>query len=295
MASGSARVAFVGLGHMGWHMAHRLHMRFPAVLVRSGSEQKAARHAEAFGTKVLSDWGALREVDFLVTCLPTSAEVSEVLDHATPHLREGSMVVDCTSGDPDVTLALGKRLQERGVSMVDAPLSGGPRGAEAGELSVMIGGSAADVERCQPIFEPLAGTVEHVGDLSAGHAIKAVNNGLATVALLAAGEGLVALKARGIDVSRALAAINASSGQSWVTKELYPKRVVPRTFDHGFALRLMHKDARIAAAMAAGAGGGPSLLREAEAGMARAVEAYGAEGDLSEAAKLYEAAGVRIE
>eukprot|EP00931_Biecheleriopsis_adriatica_P010452 TRINITY_DN111524_c0_g1_i1.p1 TRINITY_DN111524_c0_g1~~TRINITY_DN111524_c0_g1_i1.p1 ORF type:complete len:312 (-),score=67.15 TRINITY_DN111524_c0_g1_i1:57-944(-) len=295
MASASVRVAFVGLGQMGWHMAQRLQEKFPTVLVRSGSESKALRHASQFGTEPLVAWSRLQEVDVIVTCLPTSSEVKEVLEQAEPHLQQGSLVVDCTSGDPDVTLALGRRLQQRGVALVDAPLSGGPRGAEAGMLSVMVGGSEVDVDRCQPIFEPLAATVEHVGDLSAGHAIKAVNNGLATVSLLAAGEGLAALKARGIDLSRALAAINASSGQSWVTKELYPKRVLPRTFDHGFALRLMQKDAAIAARMAVDADAGRSLLKAAEAGMAKAVSAYGADGDLSEAAKLYEAAGFKIE
>jgi len=256
-----------------------------------------ARHVSTFHTMQLVDWRDLSGVEYLFLCLPSSAEVEAVMTLAMPHLASGSIVVDCTSGDPDVTLALGSSLQRQGVALVDAPLSGGPRGAQAGKLSVMVGGEETDVERCRHLFEPLAHTVEHVGSLSAGHAIKAVNNGLATVAMLAAGEGLVALKRRGVDVNRALAAINASSGRSWMTEELLPKRVATRSFDHGFALRLMLKDVRIAQALAASTGQSPVFLDAAARAMVQAVEAFGPEGDLSEALRAYEepGAGITIE
>eukprot|EP00404_Azadinium_spinosum_P019078 CAMPEP_0180507752 /NCGR_PEP_ID=MMETSP1036_2-20121128/48783_1 /TAXON_ID=632150 /ORGANISM="Azadinium spinosum, Strain 3D9" /LENGTH=288 /DNA_ID=CAMNT_0022517967 /DNA_START=1 /DNA_END=864 /DNA_ORIENTATION=+ len=276
-------VAFVGLGRMGWHMAQRLHAHFPPVLVHARTEESVSRHVSTFQTRRLADWHDLTGIEYLFLCLPSSAEVEEVVASAEPHLPSGSIVVDCTSGDPDATLSLGQRLRRKGVAFVDAPLSGGPRGAEVGALSVMMGGEDVDVARCRHLFEPLARTVEHVGSLSAGHAIKAVNNGLATISMLAAGEGLVALKRRGVDIGRALTAINASSGRSWMTEELLPKRVTTRSFDHGFALSLMLKDVRIAQAMAVSNGKPPVYLDAAERAMAQAVEAFGPEADLSEA------------
>lgn len=284
---------------MGWHMAGRLQGHFAPVIVHAKSSETVAGHVSSFNTQKLAAWTDLADVDYVFMCLPTSTEVLSVVTEAERYLRPGTLIVDCTSGDPDVTAALGKRLSQRGIDLVDAPLSGGPSGAQAGKLSVMVGGDDILVERCRPLFAPLASTVEHVGDLSAGHAIKAVNNALATIAMLAAGEGLATLRRRGVDVKRALAAINASSGRSWMTEELLPKRVLSRTFDHGFALKLMHKDVRIACSMADS--GEPQqstpLLHEAERSMAAAVETFGPNGDLSEALKAYEdqSRGLRIE
>jgi 3-hydroxyisobutyrate dehydrogenase len=196
---------------------------------------------------------AVRGREIVVTCLPTSRDVETLLDGPEgllAGLDAGALLVDCTSGDPAGSRRIAARLAERGVAFVDAPVSGGTTGAERGTLTVMCGGAAADVERARPVLEAFGERVVHCGAVGAGDALKAVNNALLAVHIWSTAEGLAALARAGVSPAVALEVINASSGRSNASMNLFPERVLTRAFPRTFRLALLDKDVGIAAEVA---------------------------------------------
>src|SRR5581483_8295162 len=179
-------------------------------------------------------------------------------------LAAGSLVVDMSSSEPMRTRALAEEASRRGVELVDAPVSGGVRGAEAGTLSIMVGGSSAQLERCRPLLERMGSKVAHVGAVGSGHALKALNNLLSATTLLISSEALVAARRFGLDPHVFLDVVNGSTGRSLSTELKLPSFVLSETYDSGFALQLMVKDLRIALGLAR-ATDAPFALAEASA------------------------------
>jgi 3-hydroxyisobutyrate dehydrogenase len=163
------------------------------------------------------------------------------------------------SSEPTATRLLAERAAERGVGMVDAPVSGGVGGAERGSLTIMVGGARIDVERVGPLLRTLGSRVLHVGPVAAGHALKALNNLLSATHLLASAEVLEVGTRFGLDPAVLLEAINTSSGRSASTERKLPDFVLPGGYDSGFGLGLMLKDMRIATGLAE-ATGAPAQL-----------------------------------
>jgi 3-hydroxyisobutyrate dehydrogenase len=279
------KVAFIGLGAMGYPMAGHLARRFPT-LVWNRTFQKALKHQEAFGSRAVP-LEEVAEAGVILTCLPTTKEVAQVAERLLPHLRPGTHWVDATSGDPEESRRLAERLREKGVVYLDAPVSGGTAGAEKGTLTVMLGGPEEAVERVRP-YLAYAGKVVHVGPVGAGHAVKAINNALLAVNLWAAGEGLMALVAQGVSAKKALEVINASSGRSNATENLIPERVLTRAFPKTFALGLLVKDLGIAMGVLEGEKAPSPLLRLVREVYEMAKRELGPEADHVEALKLLE-------
>lgn len=243
-------VGFIGLGAIGWPMAVHVARAFRAV-VWNRTGEKARRFAgEHGGEAVHTPHAVVQRCGVVITCLPTSREVREVLEAGGDGWREGQLVIDATSGDPAGSRANADWLAKRGVGFVDAPVSGGTSGAEAGTLTVMLGGDDRWVERARS-YLPYAGKVEHVGPVGAGHALKAINNALLALNIVAAGEGLAALVKLGVPATRAVDVINASSGRSNVTENLIPERVLSRTWPRTFSAALLDKDLGVALAILA--------------------------------------------
>eukprot|EP00947_MAST-08B_sp_MAST-8B-sp1_P004263 g4263.t1 len=272
------RVAFLGLGSMGWQICRRI--------VQSGAASRVSmfdptpdlgRHrldelaAEPEGLDGLaapvavadSAVAAVAGADVLVTCLPRSEVVAKVHEEirgqlAAPALEEegggcwglDKLWIDTTSGDPITTETLATSLRELGsdaenrcsVALLDVGVSGGPAGAARGALSAMVGGEEAAFERSRPILDSFASNVVHLGPPGAGHAVKAINNTLMASNIVTAAEGMLALVRRGVDPDKALSVINTSSGRSWATIQRFPDHVLPGTFDYGFSLGLLAKD-----------------------------------------------------
>ena len=206
--------------------------------------------------------------------------------------------MDCTSGDPHATQALAAAAAARGHAVVDAPVSGGPAGAAAGTLAVLVGGAAADVARVAPLLASFAKKVEHLGPVGSGHAVKAVNNALNATHLLAGAEGLLALQRFGVAPERALAAINMSSGRSLQTEARLPEQVLTRRFAYGFKLGLMHKDLKIAQGLMSATAplpGASSYFERTERIFATAAAEQGADEDYTKACMVLEkAAGMEL-
>ncbi len=191
--------------------------------------------------------------DVIITCFPTSREVEALLDGPDgllAGLARGATLVDCTSGDPATSRRIASRLAEHGVGFVDAPVSGGVNGAIAGTLTVMCGGDAEQIERVRPVLEAFGKRIVHAGPVGAGHALKAVNNALLAMHIWGTAEGLATLAHAGVRPDIALEVINASSGRSNASENLFPERVLTGAFPRTFKAALLDKDVGIAADLA---------------------------------------------
>lgn len=292
------RIAFLGLGAIGAPMARHLASRFDLVVWnRTGS--KAKEFAVANGcSAAATPREAAQGAEAVITCLPTSREVEELLDGndgLLAGLGEGSLLIDCTSGDPATSRSIASRLASRGIGFVDAPVSGGTSGAEAGTLTVMCGGKREDFGRAHGILEAFGKKIVLVGPVGSGHALKAVNNAMLAVHIWSLAEGLAALTKAGVDPQAALDVFNSSSGKSNTSENLFPQRVVTGAFPRTFRLALLEKDVGIAAAFLRDQRVPSSLVQQTAELFRAARSELGEVADHVEAVKLLEQwAGVEI-
>lgn len=236
-------VAFIGLGAMGYRMAAHLPKYFEKVYVWNRNFDKAKQHATEFGTLAVELAEAV-QADVIFSCLPTSDDVETLIDGV--NVKSGAIWIDCTSGVPEAARRLAERLKTKNIDFLDAPVSGQTIGAENATLTVMVGGDINAFERAYPAMAAVGKIIQHVGDSGAGFAVKAINNMLLAVNLWSVAEGFSTLKAHGVNLDAALNCINASSGKSLVTENIFPQRVLSREFPCTFALPLLAKDTGIA-------------------------------------------------
>ncbi len=293
------RVAFLGLGAIGRPMARHLAPPVFDLTVWNRTASKAASFAAEYGARAAaSPREAADGAAVVITCFPASREVEDVLagpDGLLASLRPGMVLVDCTSGDPATSQRIAEQLELVGVGFLDAPVSGGVIGAERGKLTVMCGGDAEILERVRPVLAAFGSTIVHCGAVGAGDALKSVNNAMLAVHLWSLAEGLAALTKAGVDPRVALDVINASSGRSNASQNLFPERVLSRAFPRTFRLALLDKDVGIAAGVARDHKVASPMLQLA-AELFRAAHAeLGEDADHVEAVKLVERwAGVEI-
>ena len=289
------RVGFIGLGAIGRPMAEHIAQHFSTVVWNRTRERADAFARETGATAAESPSALVTAVDVVITCLPTSADVLEVLDAIGDAWRDGQLLIDATSGDPAGSGRAAERLAAVGVGFVDAPVSGGTDGARSGRLTVMLGGEEPWVGLAREVVDPYSGRVEHVGPVGAAHALKAVNNALLAINIMAVGEGLAALVKLGVKAGVALEVINASSGRSNVTENLFPERVVTRAWPRTFRLALLDKDLGVALKVLEDNGVPSGAIRIAREAFAAARPVLGEEADHVEFVKEIEkAAGVEI-
>jgi 3-hydroxyisobutyrate dehydrogenase len=291
------QVGFLGLGAIGAPMA--AHLARPGPLtVWNRTAARAAEFVSRHGGIAAASPRQAAEADVVITCLGTSADVAGLLDGPDGILagvRPGALFLDCTSGDPATSRRIAARLAERGVAFADAPVSGGTNGAEAGTLTVMVGGSAETFARARPVLAAFGRRVEHVGPVGAGDALKAVNNALLAVNILAVGEGLAALVKAGVAPRTALDVVNASSGRSFVSEVLVPERVLTGAWPRTFRLALLEKDVAIATGLLAETGVAGPVLELARSLLGAAGAELGEAADYLDPIRLTERqAGVEI-
>lgn len=292
------RVGFAGLGSIGRPMAAHL-ARAHQLTVWNRTAGVAREFAAKFGASAVGTASELAdESEVVFTCLPSSAEVLALYgrsDGLRAGLKPGSLMIDCTSGDPERTRALAEQLSARGVELADAPVSGGVVGAEAGTLTTMVGASDETFARARSVLEVFCSTIIHVGPVGAGHALKAVSNAILASNIIAVAEGITAAVKAGVPAATALEVLNASNARSYASAELVPQRALTRAWPKTFKLALLDKDARNALAVLDGAGMAARLLRTTGALLAEAHVELGEEADHVEVVKMSEAeAGVEI-
>jgi 3-hydroxyisobutyrate dehydrogenase len=254
------QVAVIGLGAMGLAMAERLAERGEAV--RGWDRDPARRRlAEAAGVAVAEEAATGAEV--VILSLPNDEAVRAVAATlpAAGMMADG-VVVDTSTVAPETPRALAPRFAATGLAWLDAPVSGGPHGARAGRLTMMVGGEAEALARAMPVLEAIAAKVVHVGTSGAGAVAKLANNLLVAAHLLTAAEVLRLARRAGVDAEAALSVINGASGRSAATEVNFPRWILPGSFDSGFTAGLMRKDVRLALELAGRVGGGGTLMEE---------------------------------
>lgn len=259
MTEGKQAVAgVIGLGSMGLGMAATLAARGFRTLGFDLSEERRSLAAKAGVTPVASIADAFGQADFLIFSLPTARDVAGVVNDHLAILEDKAkgrlIIIDTSTSEPDVSRELAAKLEALGHGFLDAPVSGGPSGAAAGKLTMMIGGADRDVALAGPVIEAMAAKVLHVGPSGAGNVAKLVNNLLAAAHMVTTSEGLKLALAAGIDPEAALGVINAASGRSMISEVHFPTWVVSNRFDSGFSMGLMRKDVRLASELAARSG-----------------------------------------
>lgn len=275
-------VAFLGLGAIGRPMAVHLARRYQLSVWNRTGERAQRFAAEHSARAAATPREAAEGAEVVLTCLPTSQDVERLLDGPDgleAGLARGALFLDCTSGDAATTRRLADRLAAKGVAFADAPVSGGTNGAEAGALTVMVGGDPAVFERALPVLQSFGKRIVHMGPLGTGDAMKAVNNTLLGVNILALAEGLTALVKAGVPPRVAVETLNASSGRSFVSEALIPERVLTGAWPVTFRLALLDKDVGICMGMLKELGLSAPLLEQAGALLHEARAALGEQAD----------------
>ena len=249
-------VGWIGIGNMGWPMARNAKQAGIDIVVYDVDQGRMGKFAEEFDAKRAPTLRALAEMcDVVVTIVPDGKIVRQIClgegDRLADGLKPGSIVIDMSSSAPTGTRELGDDLHKLGVTLIDAPVSGGTVGAEKATLSIMIGGSdEAAIAKVESIFRATGKNVFRCGSLGCGHAMKCLNNYLSAVGLTAANEALVIGQKFGLDPATMIDIINVSSGRNNSTETKYHQRVLPRTYGSGFSAALMAKDVGIASGLA---------------------------------------------
>jgi 3-hydroxyisobutyrate dehydrogenase len=245
-------IAFIGLGNMGGPMAERLVSAGHRVVGFDVAPAARERLEAAGGSSAETAAEAAADADLVILMLPNSAIVESVTTGDGGVLaaaRPGTLFVDMSSSEPLRTRALAEAVDAAGARLIDAPVSGGVKGAVAGTLTIMVGGDEGDLDRARGVLEVL-GKPALVGPVGAGHALKAINNLMSAAHLWVTSEAMLTGIAFGLDPNTMLDAINTSSGRSGSTQLKWPNFIVGETYDSGFGLGLMLKDMKIATGLA---------------------------------------------
>jgi 3-hydroxyisobutyrate dehydrogenase-like beta-hydroxyacid dehydrogenase len=246
-------VGFIGLGEMGGRMARLLLDRGRRLVVYDTRAEAIDRLAQLGAEPSSSPADVADRTSTVLLSLP-APEVVRAVATGPGGLIEGSairMCIDLSTTGPPVARQTAAELAARGIELIDAPVSGGVRGAEEGTLTVMAACSATGLEAARPLLGELASHVFHVGpEPGMGQLAKVLNNLLSATALAATAEALALGVKRGLDAQMLLDILNASSGRNSATAQKFPEAVLPRSFDFGFALALMNKDVQICLAEA---------------------------------------------
>ena len=241
------RIGFVGLGIMGRPMARNLLAAGFDLTVHSRSPDPVDELVEAGASRASSAAEVARASDVTITMLPDTPDVELVLEGAegvAAGAAERSLVIDMSTIDPQPARRLAAAFAERGIAVLDAPVSGGERGAIDATLSIMVGGEDHAFERARPIFEALGRTIVHVGPSGAGQVCKACNQLVVAATIEAVAEALALAERSGVDAERVREALLGGFAGSKIL-EVHGRRMLDRTFEPGFRARLHAKDARI--------------------------------------------------
>ncbi len=243
--------SFIGLGAMGGPMA--------ATLARAGrlagawnrSPERAEVWGREQGARVFTTLAeAARAAPVIILCVSRDADVLELVDRLLPHLDSGQTVIDCSTTAPETARSAASRLQARGVSFLDCPVSGGTEGAAAGTLTLLVGGEAEIVEHARPLLETLGSRVTHLGPTGQGQAAKAVNQLMLAGINQAVSEALAFAACEKLPLPELIAALSQGAAASWFLSRRGP-RMAERNYPLGFKMALHAKDLRICRDMAA--------------------------------------------
>lgn len=242
------RIAFLGLGTMGGAMTANLARAGFPVVAWNRTPGRARELIDLGVTFAATPAAAAAEADIVIVCVSDTPDVEAVLfgeDGVAQGARAGSLIIDCSTISPSGSWDFAARLRERGLAMIDAPVSGGSEGARNATLTIFVGGAESDVERARPVLEALGRTITHVGPIGAGQAVKAVNQVILAGTYLGVAEGIVLAIKAGLDVEQVVTALGGGAAQSWVLANR-SGRMLDNDYPLGFKVALHRKDLGIA-------------------------------------------------
>jgi 3-hydroxyisobutyrate dehydrogenase len=242
------RVGVIGLGTMGAPMARHLLAAGHDAVVHNRTRERELPLAELGATRAASPAEAARGADAVLTCLPDTPDLEEVVfgpDGVAAGLAEGGLLVDCSTVSPRATADIAARLSERGFGMVDAPVSGGSEGAEKGTLTIFVGGEERDVTRARPLLEAFGSRITHLGPSGSGQMAKAVNQVMIAGTYASVAEGIALAQAAGLPLPALVEALSAGAAASWVLTNR-SQNMIDDSYPLGFKAALHRKDVAIA-------------------------------------------------
>jgi 3-hydroxyisobutyrate dehydrogenase-like beta-hydroxyacid dehydrogenase len=248
------RVGFVGIGNIGEPVCRHLLGGGYELFVHDADPEALARLGDTRAKTAASPEALAAETDVILLSLPNSDVVEEVVfgeGGLSWGLSAGKTLIDTSSSRPSSTRTIAERLAQAGVDMLDAPVSGGVLRAREGALSIMVGGKREVYERCSEVLRSFGEKIFYVGDHGTGHLVKSLNNLLSATTLASAAEATLLAERAGVPPELFVEVVNASNGRSYSTEVKFPRYVLDRSFDDGFALGLMVKDLKIALQTAA--------------------------------------------
>ncbi|MER7059662.1 2-hydroxy-3-oxopropionate reductase [Streptomyces albidoflavus] len=237
-------IAWIGLGIMGSPMSENLIKAGYAVTGYTLEQEKLDRLTAAGGTAAASLAEAVREADIVITMVPASPQVEAIAygpDGILAHAKRGALLIDMSSITPQTSIDLAKAAEEKGVRVLDAPVSGGEAGAVEAVLSIMVGGQQADFDEARPVFEALGKTIVLCGPHGSGQTVKAANQLIVAVNIQACAEAVVFLEKSGVDLGAALDVLGGGLAGSTVLARK-KDNFLRRDFAPGFRIDLHHKD-----------------------------------------------------
>ena len=241
-----SKVAWIGLGVMGYPMAGHLKMRghHDVVVFNRTRKRAEAWVAEFGGTAARTPAAAARDADFIFTCVGNDDDLREVTlgpDGAFSALKQGAVAIDNTTASAEIARELHAAAKERRAGFLDAPVSGGQSGAEGGTLTVMVGGDEVDFRKAEPVIKAYARAVTLIGPPGSGQLTKMVNQICIGGLIQGLAEALHFAKRAGLDIEKVIDTISKGAAQSWQMENRW-KTMVEGKFDFGFAVDLVRKD-----------------------------------------------------
>jgi 3-hydroxyisobutyrate dehydrogenase len=291
------KIGFIGLGNMGRPLAERLLKKYQ-LYVYDLEEENLNFFISRGAIKCLSPSEVASNTDRVFLCLPTSSIVEKVINGDKGILKtakQNSFIIDMTTGEPDITRELSKTLLLRDVNFIDAPVSGGPKGARLGNIAIMIGGTEKQFSVIKPIMDDISSNIFYAGEIGSGHAIKAGNNLLNLICRMATFEVISMLVKDGVDPEKAVNIIQKSSGRNYATEITLPDNILSGKMFQGFSTGLMKKDSGVALQIANSNKIDMPLGKLAQNLLNETIEEFGIDADMSKVAISYESkTGVKI-
>lgn len=265
------KAGFIGLGAMGEPMAGHLHAAGLLSAVGNRTLAKAQRLAEKFTVNAAHSPHYFSDCDAVVLCVSRDADVLENVEALATVLKAGAIVIDHSTVSVDTARKAQKILSAKNIGFIDAPVSGGVEGARNGKLSIMVGGTAADLEKARPVLEAYAAKITHMGDTGAGQATKAVNQVLVAGIAQAVCEGLALGEKLGLKPELLVPTLAAGAAGNWFLDKR-GATMMASNFTPGFKSALLHKDLLIVKQMAADAGIRASVIEQSLADYAELMQ-----------------------
>ena len=291
------KIGFIGLGNMGTPLAERLLKKYQLIIY----------DLDKHNIKYFTDKGALAcstpaklasQTSRVFLCLPTSTIVEKVVngdDGLVKTAKKGTYIIDMTTGEPEITRKISNALIQEGINFIDAPVSGGPKGANQGNIAIMVGGTKNQFSTIKPLMDDISSNIFYAGEIGSGHSIKAGNNLLNLICRMATFEVISMLVKDGVEPEKAVNIIQKSSGRNYATEITLPDNILSGKMVQGFSTGLMKKDAGVATKIADANQFEIPLGKLSQELLKSTIDEFGEDADMSNVALTYEKkSGVKI-